>query len=202
LGPSILVPMDHPVLGNLDWMAWNLILAAVPAALAVALFRRSARRGAAWWVGVLVFVAFLPNAPYVLTDAVHMPADLRATEGSGLATAAVVGLYASFAIAGFVAYAFSLLRLGNYLRGAGVAAGVAFAVEFGLHGLAAVGIVLGRVFRFNSWDLLTRPEDVLDTVIWPQRERMVAIVVFLVVALALGTMAVRAALTRVRLIRL
>ncbi len=196
------MPVDHPVLGNLDWMSWNLILAAVPVALALALFRPAARRGPGWWVGLLVFVAFLPNAPYVLTDAVHMPADLRAAGGSGLATAAVLTLYASFAITGFVAYAFSLLRLGDYLRGAGVAAGVVLVVEFGLHGLAAVGIVLGRVFRFNSWDLLTRPEDVLDTVIWPQRERMVAIVVFLLVSLALGTMVVRAALTRVRLIRL
>jgi uncharacterized membrane protein len=194
--------MDHPVLGNLDWMAWNLILAFVPVALAAILFRPVGRRGPAWWAGVLLFVAFLPNAPYVLTDAVHMPADLRSTAGSALATAAVLALYASFAIAGFAAYAFSILRLGRYLRGAGVGAAASLGAELSLHGLTAVGIVLGRVFRFNSWDLLARPGEVLDVIIWPQRERMVAIVVFLLAALALGTMLVRVALARVRHIQL
>lgn len=188
--------MDHPLWGNLDWMTWNLVLAAVPAALAAALFRPAARRGLGWWLGVALYIAFLPNAPYVLTDAVHLPADLRATEGSGMATAAVLALYSAFAAAGFGAYAFSILRLGAYMRAAGVAGAVALGVELSLHGVTAIGIVLGRVFRFNSWDLLTRPEEVLDVVIWPQRERMVAIVGLLVVVLAVGTLVVRAAFER------
>jgi uncharacterized membrane protein len=188
--------MEHPLWGNLDWMSWNLILATVPAVLAATLFRPAARRGFGWWLGVALFVAFLPNAPYVLTDAVHLPADLRATEGSAMATAAVLALYSAFAAAGFGAYAFSILRLGAYMRAAGVGAAVGIGIELCVHGLAAVGIVLGRVFRFNSWDLLTRPEEVLDVLIWPQRERMVAIVGFLVVALGFGTMVVRAAVKR------
>jgi uncharacterized membrane protein len=188
----------HPLVGNLDWMVWNLVLATVPAALAAFLFRDAVRRNVAWWLGAAVFVAFLPNAPYVLTDVVHLPGDLGATEGSALATAAVLTQYAAFAAVGFGAYAFSILRLGAYLRSAGVAVRTAVGVELGLHMLAAVGIVLGRVFRFNSWDLIARPEEVLDVVIWPQRERTVAIVLFLVGSLAVGTMIVRAILAWAR----
>jgi uncharacterized membrane protein len=171
-------------------MAWNLFLALIPAVLAAAVFRRPARRTALWWAGALAFVAFLPNAPYVLTDVIHMPADLHAASGSHAMTLAVLGVYASFAVVGFSAYALSILRLSAYLRGVGVSAGAVLGAELSLHLLAAVGIVLGRVFRFNSWDLLTRPEAVLDVVIWPQRERTVAIVCFLMVSLAAGTLLV------------
>ena len=34
--------------------------------------------------------------------------------------------------------------------------------ELTLHGLSAVGIYLGRFLRFNSWDLLTKPDTVLN----------------------------------------
>ncbi|MDQ1384469.1 MAG: hypothetical protein QOG65_1848 [Actinomycetota bacterium] len=58
------------------FMLWNLFLAAVPAVLALALFPTSARRGVAWWLGFGAWVLFLPNAPYLLTDVVHMVHDI------------------------------------------------------------------------------------------------------------------------------
>lgn len=186
----MLHPMDHPAFGN-DWMVWNLVLASVPAFLAAWLFRGSAHRGLGWWVGVAAFVAFLPNAPYVLTDVIHLPADLRATSGSSAGTAAVLGVYAAFAVAGFSAYAFSLSRLSRYLCAHGVPRLYRGGIELGLHCLCAVGIVLGRVFRFNSWDLLSRPDQVLDSLRIPPSERAIAIVAFLVVALSVGTVLAR-----------
>src|SRR4051812_24343730 len=54
------------------WMVWNLALAAVPVFLAMALFRPGRRHGVGWWLGTALFVLFLPNAPYVLTDVVHL----------------------------------------------------------------------------------------------------------------------------------
>ena len=182
--------MDHPAFGN-DWMVWNLVLASVPAFLAAWLFRGSAHRGLGWWLGVATFVAFLPNAPYVLTDVVHLPADLRATSGSFVGTAAVLGVYAAFAAAGFTAYAFSLSRLGAFLRERGVPRLYRGSIELGLHCLCAVGIVLGRVFRFNSWDLLSRPDQVLDSLRIPPSERAILIVAFLVVTLSVGTILLR-----------
>ena len=189
--------MDHLVFSN-SWMVWNLWLALVPAALALALFRPTLRRGAIWWLGATAFVAFLPNAPYVLTDVVHIPADLRASSGSAPMTLAVLGVYAAFVAAGFVAYAFSVLRLTDYLRANGVGRAGLIAAELGVHGLATVGIVLGRVFRFNSWDLIAQPGQVIDTLRVPQTERGLAIVVLLLSALMVGTLVVRAVLALAR----
>jgi uncharacterized membrane protein len=182
--------VDHPVFGN-EWMAWNLFLALIPALLARRLFRSDASRGPGWWLGAAMFVAFLPNAAYVLTDVVHLPADLRAASGSGSMTLAVLAAYAAFAGIGFAAYAYSVLRLIAYLRAQGLRPPGLFAAELGLHFLVTIGVILGRVFRFNSWDLLARPGEVLETLRLPETERGVAIVGFLLVTLTVGTLLAR-----------
>ncbi|HEY3744696.1 MAG TPA: DUF1361 domain-containing protein, partial [Gemmatimonadaceae bacterium] len=58
----------------LGFLAWNLFLAAVPA-VAAWLFARAMGKGsstiekAGWFV---VWLVFLPNAPYIITDFVHL----------------------------------------------------------------------------------------------------------------------------------
>ena len=56
------------------WLGWNLFLAWVPFLLALLLYHR-ARAGASWPVlaplGVL-WLAFFPNAPYLITDLKHL----------------------------------------------------------------------------------------------------------------------------------
>ena len=63
-----LEPLAEVVLRNRFWMTWNLILAAVPVAVAVPVFRHRGPRGPLWWAGAALLVLFLPNAPYVVTD--------------------------------------------------------------------------------------------------------------------------------------
>jgi uncharacterized membrane protein len=65
---------------NMRWMTWNLFLAFIPLALSVWLFRIKRRRSGVWWLGFLVFFAFLPNAPYLLTDIIHFIEDIRRIE--------------------------------------------------------------------------------------------------------------------------
>jgi uncharacterized membrane protein len=182
--------VDHPVFGN-EWMAWNLFLAVFPALLAYKLFRPEAWRGVGWWLGVATFIAFLPNAPYVLTDVVHLPADLRIAGSSGSMTLAVLAFYAGFATIGFGAYAYSILRLLGYMRAQGVGAAGVVVTELSLHCLVTIGVVLGRVFRFNSWDLLARPGEVLDAVHLPQTERGLVAVLLFVATLVVGTLVAR-----------
>jgi uncharacterized membrane protein len=172
-------------------MAWNTFLALIPALLAYRLFRPEARRGVHWWLGAATFVAFLPNAAYVLTDVVHLPADVRIAYPDLTMTAAVLVVYAGFATVGFAAYAYSVLRLVRYLRDQGIGRFGLIASELSIHCLVAVGVVLGRVFRFNSWDLLARPGEVLEAIRLPPSERGIAIVAFLVAAFALGTLLAR-----------
>lgn len=145
------------VAGNGEWMAWNLLLAAVPLALAGVLFVHPGRRTAVWWVGCAAFVAFLPNAPYVLTDVIHLVEDARSTASDAVVSLALIPQYAAFFVVGFEAYVVSLLLVGRYLRVNGKPGWVR-PTEVGLHALCAVGIHLGRFDRLNSWDAVARPD--------------------------------------------
>lgn len=149
------------VVQNSPWMAWNLILAFVPLALAAVLFRGKPRRGAAWWTGVLAFIVFLPNAAYVLTDVIHLVRDARRINSVTVVSVAIVPQYALFFLLGFEAYVLAIVAAGRYLDRTGRGAWVV-PMEIMLHGLSAVGIYLGRFLRLNSWDLVTRPDAVAD----------------------------------------
>ena len=53
-------------------LGWNLFLALTPLGLSFVLFRINLKLNGLWWLGAIVFFAFLPNAPYVLTDIIHL----------------------------------------------------------------------------------------------------------------------------------
>jgi uncharacterized membrane protein len=114
-------------------------------------------------VGTLLFVGFLPNAPYVLTDAIHLIQEVRRIGRPSALLFAVLPLYAIFFIAGFACYVAALARLSRYIHAEGKGV-LAVPVEVFLQALVAVGVFLGRFERLNSWDLLTRPTAVVSAV--------------------------------------
>lgn len=179
------------LVSNVGWMGWNVFLALVPLVLARALFGHRPRRRWVLITGGAVFVAFLPNAPYVLTDVLHLPETLTHLHGSGWLAAAVVGQYLCLFAAGFSAYVLSLVRLERWLADHGMSRRAVLGVDLSLHALCAVGIVLGRVFRFNSWDLLTNPSGLMDLVRVPQPKTF-AILFVLFTILAGGAFLARA----------
>ncbi|MCA1992167.1 MAG: DUF1361 domain-containing protein [Coleofasciculus sp. S288] len=147
------------------WMAWNLFLAFIPLALSYWLFRRASKsRSVLWWVGFLVFVAFLPNAPYLLTDIIHLIGAVRAGYSIWIVTLVLIPQHLFAILAGFEAYVLSLINLTHYLRQQGLSKFILLA-ELITHALCAVGIYLGRFIRFNSWDLVTQPDNVIETVL-------------------------------------
>ena len=154
------------VLGNVDWMLWNGGLAAIPLLLASRLFRHRdpvLRLGPLWWVGLLAFLAFLPNAPYVLTDLVHLNEDVPDTPGRWGVAFLLVPSYLIFCALGFGCYVVSLLWLGRFLARRGWSGTRVATAEVGIHALTAVGVYVGRFVRFNSWDLVSRPHEVALT---------------------------------------
>lgn len=142
------------------WMLWNLFLAILPLGLSFALFRLSPTRSPLWWLGLLAFIALLPNAPYVLTDLIHLVEEIQRTESLLLNTLVIIPKYTLFVLLGFGAYVLSLVNVGVYLRQQGLERWV-LPAEFGLHILSAIGVELGRFDRFNSWDLATHPRQVI-----------------------------------------
>lgn len=142
------------------WMAWNLLLALIPWLLSVWLFQTPVKRSIFWWGGLVVFVAFLPNAPYILTDLIHLTEEIQRTDSLLLNTLVILPKFGLFVLLGFSAYVVSLVNLGQYLQRQGLGRFV-LPTELALHGLSAIGVYLGRFERFNSWDLVTRPVQVV-----------------------------------------
>ncbi len=144
-------------------MGWDIVLLVAPILLAAWLFTRDHRRGPLWWPGLIVFVLFLPNAPYAFTDVLHLVFKIRKQPYLPVWAVALIVIpeYILYIGAGLQSYTFSLLLLRRYLRKHGL--GRFFhALEFALHVLCAQGIFLGRRLRLNSWDVFRDPSRVFD----------------------------------------
>ncbi|HYF80830.1 MAG TPA: DUF1361 domain-containing protein [Symbiobacteriaceae bacterium] len=154
---SAMVLYRYAVTGKTTY-AWlvvpNLVLAWMPFgfALAIELGRglgwRS--RGAYLVLGGL-WLLFFPNAPYIVTDLIHLVYIKDAVsiyfDIALVALAALTGLGLAF---------HSLGMVHDWVeRAAGRVAGWAFVAA--IWGLSSVGIYLGRVERWNSWDALRSP---------------------------------------------
>lgn len=131
------------------YLVWNLFLAWIPLVLALVLTSRRRSRAVVLLLGA-AWLAFLPNAPYLVTDAVHLPhrsAELYWVDLVLLAGAAATGLLLGSAGLWLVQEAVT--------RRHGTAAGwwtVAACLP-----LVGIGMGVGRFARWNSWDLVVRP---------------------------------------------
>ncbi len=134
------------------FLVWNLFLAWVPLVLAILVydgFRRHGPRlrlllpGTGW-------LLFLPNAPYILTDFVHLGPSPRIPLWYDAA------MISAFAFTGLVLGLVSLALVHVVVqRIAG--AGWAWMLAWTSILLASVGIYVGRFLHLNSWDALLRP---------------------------------------------
>jgi uncharacterized membrane protein len=147
-------------------MGWNLLLALVPLAISIWLFRRTDRRGWLWWPAFFLFVLFLPNAGYTLTDILHFVQEVRAEPllPTWSVIYFVIPKYVLFMFVGFQCHVISLLRMGRYLRWNGHKSWI-FPAEIAMNALCSVGIYWGRYIRLNSWDLFGQPAEVANQVI-------------------------------------
>ncbi len=143
------------------WIIWNLFLAFIPLALSFWLFRRRTNvRSPLWWLVLIIFIAFLPNAPYLLTDIIHLIRATRAINSIWIITLIFIPLHLFAILSGFGAYVISLINQGHYLRRQGAKQFI-FMAELLVHALSALGVYMGRFLRFNSWDLITDPGNLL-----------------------------------------
>ncbi len=181
---ALLAQIWRGALENIRWMSWNLFLAFVPLALSFWLFRKQRERSWVWWLGFLVFFTFLPNAPYVLTDVIHLIQEIRRVDSVWVITLIVIPIYVLYILVGFEAYVLSLINLGYYLNQLGLRRWI-LGAELLAHALSAVGIYLGRFLRFNSWDLITEPDALATGVVENlvgKRPLVIVAITFVVVA--------------------
>jgi uncharacterized membrane protein len=140
------------------FLVWNLFLAWVPFAFALAAYLLARRRTGPGVVllGVL-WLLFFPNAPYILTDFIH----LSESPAAPLWYDAL--MIASFAwTALLLGFASLYLMQTIWRRAAGPA--VAWLGVVAALALASFGVYLGRFLGFNSWDALVRPRLIVEVI--------------------------------------
>ncbi len=135
------------------FLGWNLLLGWLPLGFAWWLIRRLPTKR---WLSLanvvltLLWVGFLPNAFYIVSDFIH----LRSTGDISLLFDVV--MLTSFTFNGFVLGYISLYMVHQQLRqrlsriqADGIAAFVLLLCSFAIY--------LGRYLRWNSWDILVNP---------------------------------------------
>ena len=144
------------------FLAWNLFLAWIPFAISQSLIKVQNRWKILFLTGC--WLLFLPNAPYIITDFLHLkhrPPIPYWYDILLLFSAALNGLLLGFA---------SLLTIEKFLGGryGNKISGIIVLCSFFL---CAFGIYMGRYLRWNSWDILINPDeiaiDILNRVLNP-----------------------------------
>jgi len=139
------------------FIPWNLILAWVPVFFAWLAHRWRHYRLLMLLHGGL-WLLFLPNAPYLLTDLIHLG------KASGISLWYDLLLLLLFAFNGLFLGFFSLSLMQDLVTDLlGATIGWLFATT--TLALSSFGVYLGRFLRWNSWDLLTRPHWLLRDIL-------------------------------------
>jgi uncharacterized membrane protein len=141
------------------FLVWNLFLAWLPFVFALVLYDgyRRQRSPALLFVLGAAWLLFFPNAPYIVTDFVHLAPNGGIPlwyDALTIATAAFVGLLLGCASL-FLVHSVVRRAAGERSGWAAVASAIV---------LASVGIYLGRFLQLNSWDVLVDPHAILGPV--------------------------------------
>jgi len=152
----IMIMMLSIYTNNLSYffLGWNLFLAWVPLFFALIWQHRLIfSRYLANWKQLILFglwLLFWPNAPYLITDLIHLNKWFNPAEWldvllffSAAFTGLVLGLYAMYKVHWILLDYFGSLRC--------------WIIVLVCLLLSSYGIYLGRVLRWNSWDILSNP---------------------------------------------
>jgi uncharacterized membrane protein len=140
------------------FMIWNLILGLIPLYTSRILYRAYPKPSITSFIPFIVTVLFLPNAPYVITDLIHLhPHDNIPLWYDSL-------LLFTFAMTGLswglycVRYIHKWLALWMPTK--------MVWISLTLIQLASgFGIFLGRVHRLNSWNIINRPYKLIELIL-------------------------------------
>ncbi len=138
---------------SLVYLIWNIFLAAIPYLISSVLLYFSNKKRlnkTLFIISGIVWLLFLPNAPYIITDLIHIGVVhgvpvlydsilLFTSAWLGL----LLGLYSILQIEEILLNKYSKIITNRLIIG------ILFLASFGMH--------LGRTFRFNSWDIFTSP---------------------------------------------
>ena len=157
----LVVRVGHSHHSTYAWLWWNIFLAWIPFGFALIAYNVSWRHSRLSWLLVVVcsvvWLAFFPNAPYLVTDIVHLQHRNDAPYWFDLI------LFVAIAWTGCLLGLVSLFLMQEIVRrAAGSVCSWIFAVV--ALGLSGFGIYLGRFLRWNSWDVFFTPTQILGAI--------------------------------------
>jgi uncharacterized membrane protein len=139
------------------FMLWNLFLAFIPWFIASIMIYKQIKNRFALILLTAIWLVFFPNAPYILTDLMHL--------GKGLAVPLWYDfiLLLSYGLTGML-YGFISLGTIEELISKAFKMKNTWLISIFLIYISCFGIYLGRFLRWNSWDLITNANDVFTDV--------------------------------------
>jgi uncharacterized membrane protein len=143
------------------FLVWNLFLAWIPYLVSLWTSHLHQRQPQHWWyllLPSLVWLAFFPNAPYIVTDFLHL---------HGRPSIPIwydIGLLSTFAWSGLFLGIFSLRAMQSLVK-TFVGSALSWLFVAGVVSLSGLGVYLGRFLGWNSWDLFLHPRAVLTDII-------------------------------------
>ena len=141
------------------FLVWNLFLAYVPYAISRRMATQPIKKGWKFLLAGLVWLLFVPNSFYILTDLFHLDMNESVPLWYDLA------LLLSFAWSGLLFGLVSVRQMeklfeSNFNR----KLELFFIVP--VMALNGLGVYVGRYLRFNSWDVITNPFQLIDDIIY------------------------------------
>lgn len=136
---------------NFTFLIWNLLLAWIPLYFS-SKFKKTFTQKKPFISGFLFlcWLAIFPNAPYIITDLVHLE------QKSGVPLWFDLILLVLFAWNGLLTGFISLMEIHHAFL-TRFSQKVSWGIISGILFLSAYGVYLGRFERWNSWDILTHP---------------------------------------------
>ncbi len=142
------------------FLIWNLFLAVLPYLLTQTVFWYSYGRINTFFrfAFFVVWLVLLPNAPYIITDLIHLQSQYSFWKW--------LDLFIVFVFA-FNGLLFGILSLNDVLGFLQYHFREKWAlfIIFCICLLSGYGIYLGRFLRFNSWDILFRPQLLTEAIL-------------------------------------
>ncbi|RJQ37861.1 DUF1361 domain-containing protein [Candidatus Microgenomates bacterium] len=148
------------ILDNFVWMGINSILAATAVVFGFLSLKFFLKPLKIFFLSL--WLLFLPNTIYILTDMLHFPRQWMGTEG--IQRVFLLIQYSFLEAVGIVSFVLSIYffeKILLYSRFKKNKLLIIFMIIL-LNFLTAFGVVLGRIQRLNSWDIFTNAEKVMN----------------------------------------
>jgi uncharacterized membrane protein len=145
-------------------MSWNIFLGLVPFLLAKHLFDPKRKTSFSWALGLVAFVLFLPNAPYIFTDIIHLYYDsMNFTTAKALL--AITAQFTILMLIGFWLFVSSYARFEKFILKKVFRKMYKhrYTVRLVSFTTISIGVYLGRFIRLNSWDAFFNPRMVFHS---------------------------------------